>query len=454
MEIIGISGKIGSGKNFFAEKILKNMLPDKPTLVLALADHFKIEAIVKDNLDRNKVFGRKDEKTRIALQKRGTEEGRNKYGINIWVDILTEWIKIYNERGIERFIITDVRFMNEVEAIRNLGGTLIRIEAPKRSYQTCLKEGNSDEQVKLILNHSSENGFNDSKLEDIFDFIIYNEEEDNISKQAREFVLKYQEKLPKHKATLFVDLDDTLCICNDNYQDVFDEYFTIVDDFLENWLKQDGLSYTSKEIERFKREHILKFYNIAEEEREQPLYDRDSLKKTLKRSFDWVIERFKINSYELIDITVNKLQEIAHLIHYKDFNEIDDSILYLKKLLEGNYYNVVIYTIGEKVDQLRKVYELGLFDFNVEVVRRKDKTILLSLMEKYKSEKYYLVGDSYKNDIVPTFDLNFEKVFFIKSDNHSDRIINYGKSLESNKNNQKNYNVVNNFKNAYSQLVC
>ena len=50
MEIFGFSGKIGSGKNYVSEKLFLPLLPYKQTLVMALADHFKVDACSKDNL--------------------------------------------------------------------------------------------------------------------------------------------------------------------------------------------------------------------------------------------------------------------------------------------------------------------------------------------------------------------------------------------------------------------
>ena len=47
---------------------------------MAFADHFKIDAINKENLKYENVFGEKDEYTRKQLQLIGTENGRDKYG--------------------------------------------------------------------------------------------------------------------------------------------------------------------------------------------------------------------------------------------------------------------------------------------------------------------------------------------------------------------------------------
>jgi len=86
IELYGFSGKLGSGKNFIAEKVFKEMFYDVPTLIMAFADQFKIDCIVLDNINREEIFHKKTETSRKMLQKRGTEEGREKYGEDIWVN--------------------------------------------------------------------------------------------------------------------------------------------------------------------------------------------------------------------------------------------------------------------------------------------------------------------------------------------------------------------------------
>lgn len=179
IEVWGFSGKAGSGKNYVSEKLFLPLLTEKSTLFMAFADHFKIEAIVKDKLDYDKVFGQKDEKTRVVLQKRGTEEGRDVFGPDIWINILEQWMKLYASRGIERFIITDVRFPNEVEFIKKKGGKVIRIESPNRVRNRRYWEKIKDE-------HISEKALDDYKN---FDYIIHNDYYDNPLLELRQIFI-------------------------------------------------------------------------------------------------------------------------------------------------------------------------------------------------------------------------------------------------------------------------
>lgn len=62
---------------------------------------------------------------RRLMQAYGTEGGREVHGTNCWTDIAVR--KIYEH---PRCVVTDVRFPNEVELIKGLGGQVWRIERP------------------------------------------------------------------------------------------------------------------------------------------------------------------------------------------------------------------------------------------------------------------------------------------------------------------------------------
>ena len=159
MEVIGLLGYQGVGKNFIAENVLDEILPKKNTLIMAFADHFKIDCICKHNVDYDKIFVNKDLESRKLLQKVGTEEGRDVYGENIWVKTLETWMKVYHDRGIKRFIISDVRFQNEVDWIKSIGGKVIKINADDRRKKKLLEEvDNNAERIKEIVNHRTEKG--------------------------------------------------------------------------------------------------------------------------------------------------------------------------------------------------------------------------------------------------------------------------------------------------------
>jgi len=64
---------------------------------------------------------------REFLQRFGTEMGRNTFGQNFWVKQL-----LYSERvlSLEHVVISDCRFANEAQAIRQAGGKIMEIVRP------------------------------------------------------------------------------------------------------------------------------------------------------------------------------------------------------------------------------------------------------------------------------------------------------------------------------------
>ncbi len=207
MKLIGISGKAGTGKDFITRQLLVPMLTGgNPYIIASFADHFKLESIVKENLDRSKVYGRKDKETRTHLQRKGTEEGRNVYGDNLWVDILNERLLQYQERGIEYVFITDCRFLNEIQYIHSKGGEIIRIEANDRHQKAMTLESNND---TTILNHISETAVSEYTE---WDYILDNTEENknlvqDVTDICTSILEVWKEDTP---LTVFFDVDYVL----------------------------------------------------------------------------------------------------------------------------------------------------------------------------------------------------------------------------------------------------
>jgi hypothetical protein len=188
IEIYGFMGNLGVGKNYVAENLFKPQLPSKPTLVVAFADHFKITAICFNNLKFDKVFGQKDAYTRNRLQELGTELGRDKYGDDIWCSVLYNWIKLHISRGIQRIIITDVRYANEVSFVKQIGGIIIKVEAEDRNMERLLQESNNDPHVmEQIRNHSSEQFIRQFSA---YDYLINNRVGANTNAQVFSIVRK------------------------------------------------------------------------------------------------------------------------------------------------------------------------------------------------------------------------------------------------------------------------
>jgi phosphomevalonate kinase len=170
---IGISGKMGSGKDYIIENYLKPYIEtklNKKCLILSFADMIKINLMVHNNIQLNELYGKKTNTIRKLLQIQGTEKGRNVFGEDIWIKYVKSFAELHMSRGIDIILIPDVRFINEYNFIKN-NGIVIRIEAPNRNEKRLQEESTNIEEYNKIKNHISENELNDFN----FDIIINND---------------------------------------------------------------------------------------------------------------------------------------------------------------------------------------------------------------------------------------------------------------------------------------
>lgn len=125
MQLIGLAGKAGSGKSYLAEQLLvpEGFLP------LALAGPMKAELAGQGVIPGEEALGltSKSARTRNILQTYGTELGRERYHEDVWCSTLEWWIGWFLSHAYERFVITDVRYPNELEWVRSLGGLVVRV---------------------------------------------------------------------------------------------------------------------------------------------------------------------------------------------------------------------------------------------------------------------------------------------------------------------------------------
>jgi hypothetical protein len=168
--IIGISGKMGTGKDYFVEnyiiKYIEETLKEK-YLVLSFADMLKVNLMVHHNIQLNELYGKKNPKIRELLQLEGTEKGRNIHGEDIWIRYVKAWSELYKNRGIKYIIIPDVRFKNEYNFIKDNNGIVFRMYAPNRNEKRLREESNNDEMYEQIKNHPSETDLDDFKFDKI-----------------------------------------------------------------------------------------------------------------------------------------------------------------------------------------------------------------------------------------------------------------------------------------------
>ncbi len=169
---IGVSGKMGVGKDYVVNNYLSKLY-DK-SIIISFADMIKINLMVHNDIKLNELYGHKTPEIRKLLQYEGTENGRNKYGEDIWIKYVKSWGELYLSRGYKHIIVTDVRFKNEYEFIKNNNGIIIRIEAPYRNEFRLKNESSNEEEYTKIKNHISEIDLDDMN----FDIIINNDIKD------------------------------------------------------------------------------------------------------------------------------------------------------------------------------------------------------------------------------------------------------------------------------------
>jgi hypothetical protein len=112
------------------------------------------------------ICGLPKEKDRRFLQIVGTEWGRER-DPNIWVNIVVDKIRALREE--ENIYISDLRFPNEVEALKKEGFTLVHISRPEPERLQVF----SNENVGGSTQHASEVALRGS--ENLFDYHITND---------------------------------------------------------------------------------------------------------------------------------------------------------------------------------------------------------------------------------------------------------------------------------------
>lgn len=179
--LIGLVGKLGTGKDYITENILLPYFGKDKTHIISMADALKVELIVQMNIDFDRLYIKKDKDSRKLLQVYGTDIMRRKYGNDIWIKYLDAWVKVYKNRGKKIIIIPDIRFKDEAEYVKSNNGILLKIEAEDRSNDKI-----NQEQLKNEIKHISEIEVSDI----VCNFVINNtkENEKNVKNELLNFL--------------------------------------------------------------------------------------------------------------------------------------------------------------------------------------------------------------------------------------------------------------------------
>jgi hypothetical protein len=157
--IVGLSGYARSGKDSTAELLCLNYEytrrafadPMRQALMIINPKLDSIARVADFVDDYGWEIAKKQPEVRRLLQVLGTDFGRKMLGENVWVNMA-----LSDLRQDDRIVISDVRFPNEAEAIKKLGGSVWRINRRNQG---------------AVNHHVSEHAMDNY----MFDHVIYND---------------------------------------------------------------------------------------------------------------------------------------------------------------------------------------------------------------------------------------------------------------------------------------
>ena len=118
------------------QKILKAKLEEQNQRVLLINYGDFIKFIAKEYYGWN---GEKDESGRALLQRIGTELGRDKVGVNIWVDMTINTVQLsFNEY--DYAIVADCRFPNEYDRWTEKNFEILKVNMLRPNHENKLTE--------------------------------------------------------------------------------------------------------------------------------------------------------------------------------------------------------------------------------------------------------------------------------------------------------------------------
>lgn len=203
--VLGMSGKLGVGKNYISDKfiiprLIREFASRNVTLVpyyFSFGSFIKAQLYAEDGLDDltfENLFVHKSSNVRERLQKFGTEMGRDKLRKDLWIRYVDIWISItlYQLQQLESdnpilplYIIQDVRFQNELEYVQDYPNHLVvRVVAPGRHSIRCTQSNSNGTHLSeidldaavfehVLLNDPSDSENVASRVDDIVSTFVH-----------------------------------------------------------------------------------------------------------------------------------------------------------------------------------------------------------------------------------------------------------------------------------------
>lgn len=186
-KLIGLCGYTGVGKDEVAKYLVANHGYTRVSFADAMReDLYRLDPVVVSDPNLGMTweghdgpvrlrevvnrFGwdvakRRCQEIRRLLQVYGTEVGREGFGDNVWVERAVAKV-----RQSEKVVITDVRFQNEVDAVREMGGCVVRIVRPDHGPIN----GHASEQLdyEAVSELTIENNSDITHLQFVVDWLV------------------------------------------------------------------------------------------------------------------------------------------------------------------------------------------------------------------------------------------------------------------------------------------
>ena len=138
--IVGLVGFIGAGKGTVADLLVDRHDFEKESFANSVKDAVATifgwdRALLEGDTPESRAWREQDDKfwseklgkpfsPRLALQLMGTEAGRDVFHPDLWVHTV---LRRCENAPYHNYVIADVRFPNEIKAIRKAGGVIVRV---------------------------------------------------------------------------------------------------------------------------------------------------------------------------------------------------------------------------------------------------------------------------------------------------------------------------------------
>jgi hypothetical protein len=168
--IIGLSGYAQSGKDSTAELLCLNYEYQRRAFAYPMRHALQIINPRLDSITRVSDYvddygwdiAKKNPEVRRLLQVLGTEFGRKMIGDDVWIKMAMRDL-----RQDDRVVISDVRFPNEADAIKKLGGTVWRIN--RHNHSAVNGHASEHAMDNYMFSHVI---YNDGTLDDLSDEVF------------------------------------------------------------------------------------------------------------------------------------------------------------------------------------------------------------------------------------------------------------------------------------------